>query len=337
VGPRYIKEIIESKGNQIFSGIGTRYGDRPIKGLKETAYQRTAFLISLVNTANLYKIALCIVLLLVRGESFATDQHGVVEKVAFYGHINWSRGIVYAKGKGDTSNNNARTSRDGACSNKAQDYNSASLFETVKEVRINSSCLVKDLVEQNDMLREQLRGMVKGAQVAKREYLSDGTAEATLAFNMAGGFAQLALPDHIKHVPAIKTIPKGSYEQKKPKKKTSVEPSVYTGLVLDARGLKGLPAMVPKIVSESGEEIYGPAIVSREYAVQQGMSAFETDLKSAQQNPRIMNNPITVRGLRTQGASPCDFVISDADARKIRSASENLLFLKQCRVIIVLD
>jgi hypothetical protein len=173
--------------------------------------------------------------------------------------------------------------------------------------------------------------------VAKREYLSDGTVEATLEFNMAGGFAQLALPVHIKHVPAIKTIPNRSNEQGKLPRRPSVEPSFDTGLVLDARGLKGLPSMVPKIVSESGEEIYGPAIVSREYAVQQGMSVFEKDLKSAQQNPRIMNNPMTVRALRTQGAPACDFVISDADARKIRSASENLLFLKQCRVIIVLD
>jgi hypothetical protein len=267
----------------------------------------------------------------------ATNRQDVVEKVASLGHINWSKGVVYAKGKGPASDRNVHTSGDTTGSNAAKGYSCASLFATVKEVRIDGSCLVKDLIKQNDMLREQLRGMVKNAQVAKREYLSDGTMEATLAFNMAGGFAQLALPDYIKHVPAIKTISNQSDEPKKLQQTSPVEPSLYTGLVLDARGLKGLPAMVPKIVSESGEEIYGPAIVSREYAVQQGMSVFETDLKSAQQNPRILHNPITVRGLRTQGTSACDFVISDADARKIRSVSENLLFLKQCRVIIVLD
>ena len=274
---------------------------------------------------------------MVAGECFATDQYDVVEKVASHGSINWSKGIVYAKGKSDTTDKNGRKAGEGTCSEKAQDYNVTSLFETVKEVRIDASSMVKDLVEQNDMLREQLRGMVKGARVAKRKSLSDGTVEATLAFNMSGGFAQLALPNHIKHVPTIKTLPNGKNVKKRPAKEDAVKTSGHTGLILDARGLHGVPAMVPKIVSESGEEIYGPAIVSREYAVQQGMSVFALDLNTAQQHPRIKDNPITVRGLRAQGVWPCEFVISNTDAQNIRSASENLLFLKQCRVVIVLD
>jgi len=291
-----------------------------------------------VNTANLYKITfLGVLVFALVGNCFATDEHDVIETVNSHGHINWSKGVVYVKGGGTIRGSDVEKADDGSALDKTELFCSASLFDVVKNIRIDSSCLVKDLVEQSDMVREQLWGMVKGAQVAKREYLSDGTVEATLAFSMMGGFAQLALPEDIKHVPQIKTIPHASDTGEKLESNPTLQSSVYTGLVLDARGLKGLPAMAPKIVSESGEEIYGPAIVSREYAVQQGMAAFETDMVSAQHNSRVMNNPIVVRGLKAQGPTPCDFVISDADARKVRSASENLLFLKQCRVIFVLD
>ena len=289
-----------------------------------------------MTTANLYKIIFILIFVSV-GNCLAKDQYDVIETVNTHGHINWSKGVVYAKATGTTIGNHGEKAVDGSALERTESYSYVSLFDTVENIRIDSSCLVRDLIEQNDMVREQLWTMAKGAQVAKREYLSDGTVEATLSFSMMGGFAQLALPENIKHVPEIKTIPNESDRKEKPKNNPAVEASVYTGLVLDARGLKGLPAMAPKIVSESGEEIYGPAIVSREYAVQQGMAAFETDMISAQHNSRVMNNPIVVRGLKAQGQSPCDFVISDADARKVLSASENLLFLKQCRVIFVLD
>jgi hypothetical protein len=290
------------------------------------------------NTTIPDKVVLCVVLVfMLVGQCFATDQHDVVEKVNAYSHINWSQGVVYAKGTGTISGNKAGNTAGPPDAQQADSDSAASLYEAVKKIRIDTSCLVKDLVKKNGMVREQLQAMVRGAPLSKREYMSDGTVKATLAFSMRGGFAQLALPGNIKYVPEIKTISNKAGRENRPDENSSPKAPVFTGLVLDARGIKGLPAMAPRIVSESGEEIYGPGIVSREYAVQHGVVAFEMDLESARNNPRVMNNPIIVRGLRTQGTWPCDFVISDADARKIRGASENLVFLKHCMVIVVLD
>ena len=95
--------------------------------------------------------------------------------------------------------------------------------------------------------------------------------------------------------------------------------------------------MSPKILDESGQEVYGSAYVSREFAVQQGMAGYAKDLTSSQTNPRVTNKPLTVKGLKTEGPGQSDLVISNAAAGKIRSASENLSFLKKCRVMIVLD
>jgi hypothetical protein len=108
-------------------------------------------------------------------------------------------------------------------------------------------------------------------------------------------------------------------------------------MVIDARGLQARPAMSPKVLDENGKEVYGSMNVDREYAVQQGMSGYARDLTAAQSNPRVTNNPVSVKGMKTEGPGKSDIIISNADAEKIRGASDNLLFLKKCRVMIVLD
>jgi hypothetical protein len=169
--------------------------------------------------------------------------------------------------------------------------------------------------------------MIQGAEVVKQEYLSDGTIEITMAMSLRGGFSQLVLPDEIKSLESVKPV-------MTPMKHSS---AVYTGLVVDARGLSARPAMSPKILDETGQEVYGSAFVSREYAVQQGMSGYAKDIAAAHRNQRVTDNPITVKGLRTEGLGRSDIVISNADASALRSASENLSFMKKCRVMIVVD
>jgi hypothetical protein len=95
--------------------------------------------------------------------------------------------------------------------------------------------------------------------------------------------------------------------------------------------------MAPKILDENGKEIYGSAMVDREYAVQQGMVGYAKDLSAAQANSRVTDRPIIVKALRTSGPAKCDVVVSNSDAAKLAAAGENLSFLQKCRVMVVLD
>ena len=113
--------------------------------------------------------------------------------------------------------------------------------------------------------------------------------------------------------------------------------NIHTGLVLDGRGLEGRPSMSPRILDENGREVYGTAYVSREFAVQRGVAGFSRDLGAAQTSRRVAPQPLTVKGLRVEGIGASNFIISNADAAEIRGASDNLLFMKECRVVIVLD
>ncbi len=243
------------------------------------------------------------------------------------GIINWTQGIVQATGIGAPPEKfygkpNARPMALRAA--KLDAYRN--ILEVINGVRINSATIVKDFAVESDVIMSKVEGMVKGAEVVKKEYLSDGTVEITMQMNLRGGFAQLVLPEDIKPLESIKPVI--------PPQSSS---AVYTGLVVDAKGLKARPAMSPKILDENGQEVYGSAFVSREYAVQQGMSGYAKDLAAAQSNQRVTDNPLTVKGLRAEGAGHSDVVISNADASRLRSASENLSFMKKCRVMIVVD
>jgi hypothetical protein len=108
-------------------------------------------------------------------------------------------------------------------------------------------------------------------------------------------------------------------------------------MIVDARGIEALPVIAPRILDENLEEVFGPTYASREFAVQHGMVLYTTNVWQAKFHPRVSDNPIVVKALKSIWPGRCDFIISNADADKLRSASEHLLFLRECRVIIVLN
>ncbi len=255
------------------------------------------------------------------------------------GAINWTKGVVQAKGIGAPPEKYYGKPQARPMALRAAKLDAMrNLLEATQGVRINSKTIVKDFAIESDIIMSQVQGMVKGAQIVKQEYLSDGTVEITMQMSLQGGFAQLVLPQEIKQIESIKPILPATKKPVIPSIPTpEPEVAVYTGLVIDARGINVRPAMAPKILSENGQEVYGSAFVSREFAVQQGMSGYAKGLTSAQSNPRVTNNPLTVKGLRTDGPGRSDIIVSNADAARLRSASEHLSFLKKCRVMIVVD
>jgi hypothetical protein len=284
-------------------------------------------------------------------QGFAAEGHELVQNVSSHGSVNWSEGIITATGVGSPPEKYFGKLQARSMALRAAQLDAyRNLVEVAKGVRIDSATVVEDAMVESDMIRSQVDGMVKGTQVIKKEYLSDGTVEVALVMSLRGGFAQLMLPEDIEQVPEIKTIPptttalqetEKAEEAPAPCPPESMNPSpatvIYTGLVVDARGLGARPAMSPKILDETGQEVYGSAYVSREYAVQQGMAGYAKDLTASQTNPRVKDQPLTVKGLKAEGPGQSDLIISNADADKIRGASENLSFLKKCRVMICVD
>ncbi|MFP4038962.1 MAG: LPP20 family lipoprotein [Desulfosudaceae bacterium] len=260
------------------------------------------------------------------------DWQGVVENMQ-NGQVNWSTGVVQATGIGAPPEQYLGKPQARPMALRAAKLDAyRNLLEVTQGVRVNSTTLVKNYAVENDVIMTRVEGLVKGAQLANTEYMSDGTVEVTLRMSLTGDLAQVVLPPDTGEKSSSRPMPDDWTQQP-----DESDDAVYTGLVVDAGGLNAKPAMAPKILDEDGKEVYGSAFVSREYAIEQGMSGYAKQVAAARSNSRVTDNPLIVKGLKTSGPGKCDVVISNDDASKIRNASENLSFLKKCRVMIVVD
>ncbi len=254
------------------------------------------------------------------------------------GIIDWTAGVVEAKGIGIPATYDAKSlaQREDLLSD-AISKAGHNLLETVVSLRINSRDRVIDIVENFPSIMTQLRDMAQKAPELERlrKYQYDGSVEVWSQMSLSGGFAQLILPPEIRQIEPIKQVLKPNSPSRSLTRSRSRD--IFTGMVVDARGIQAVPVLAPRVLDENLEEVFGPAYVSREFAVQRGMVSYTTDLWRAKFHPRVSDNPLIVKALKSLWPGRCEFIISNADAAKLRSASEHLLFMRECRVIIVLD
>ena len=270
----------------------------------------------------------------------------LIEQLPF-GRINWTQALASATGN---SRGESFIQESELRSTQEKPYDIAyrqaiqHLVRTLSQLRMSHQSCVANLVTSQKLAPSKIEEMVAGAKVVQQTQLADGSVDVTVEMSLHGGFAQLMLPSDIRQVEPIKPLngqrtatnpqnPTGAFDE--PAARTQAD--AYSGLVIDARGVGARPSMVPVLLDESGQEVYGPAYVSREFAVQRGMCRYIRGMDDSANLPRVAPNPLFVKGLRTVSKGSCDIVISNADASKLRGASSHLEFLKQCRVVIVLD
>jgi hypothetical protein len=284
-------------------------------------------------------IYLLMILTFASAAGYTADSRSLIE-FRENGTIDWTAGVVTAKGIGDPATYSYYA---GAEQNLTQTISEAinkarhNLLETIVGIRINSETRVIDVVENYPSIMIQLRGMTFEAPEVDnlRKHLYDGAVEVWSQIKLNGAFAQLILPPEIRQIESIKQVlPLKNPVSSKSRSRSS---EIYTGMVVDARGIEALPVIAPRILDENLEEVFGPTYASREFAVQHGMVLYTTNVWQAKFHPRVSDNPIVVKALKSIWPGRCDFIISNADADKLRSASEHLLFLRECRVIIVLN
>jgi len=273
--------------------------------------------------------------------SYGSETQHVVETLKC-GTINWTEGMIQAPGMTVPFKKDAAKSIDREVALTAAKASAGHhLFETIKMIRVNSRAMIGTLNGEKENVPLKLNAMVRNAKITKQKYLSDGTLEITMQLSMLGGFSQLVLPTEIKQLETIKQMkPVGNDSSSIVKVPQATagrkKEDIYSGLIIDTKGFGVQAALVPKVLDENGREVYGPAFASREFAVQSGMSGYVTDMDAARNSVRVGSHPLLVKGLSTEGPGKSNIVISDADAARLRGASEHLRFLRECRVVIVI-
>ncbi len=244
------------------------------------------------------------------------------------GSINYSDQSIAAIGIGFVPQNaiNAGQARRMALRIAKQDA-LRQLIEIVNGVTLTSETTMSGAMV-DDVINTKVQGFIRGArQVGAPKYLSDTSVEVEYSVPMSG-ISDIVLPPVT--VPAAPPgTPAGAA--------TTPTTGGITGVIIDARGLKARPAMAPRILDQNGNAVYGPGTYSREYAVTNGVAGYSKSIEAAQKDPRVLGNPLVVKGVSTSGTNRTDVVISNADVSKIDAANRSYNVLKDCRVLILLD
>lgn len=108
---------------------------------------------------------------------------------------------------------------------------------------------------------------------------------------------------------------------------------VYTGLIVDCRGLKLQKVMSPVIKNEFGEIIYGDEIADYDRVAEFGMVSYSKNFSNA---ARAGNKPLVVRAFGTSNFNSAP-VLRANDSRRILRENNLSGFLDDAKVVFLTD
>ncbi len=247
--------------------------------------------------------------------------------------VDWNNGLAIAVGTGAPATWAKTAAQKNISATRAARLDAArNLMELIKGVHLNTATDIQGAMVANDTVQTSIQGRLFGIRPAERpRYFSDGSVQVKLEARLREIIPEGLYLDS-QGPPRELGGPLGS-----PAGSPLNTSQAYTGLIIDARGTGIQPAVAPKVYDPQEREVYGSAYVSREFAVSQGMVGYVKSIEAASATDRVRGNPAVIKAEQAVGANKADVVISQADADALRAIAQQQTFLREARVMIVLD
>ncbi|NTV01035.1 MAG: hypothetical protein HGA55_07955, partial [Methanoregulaceae archaeon] len=147
----------------------------------------------------------------------------VEQPVGSTGKVDWTTGVITAVGIGAPPAQPANPAQARAMAERAaQVVAYRNLLEAVKGVRVDSTTLVENFMVTSDVIKTEVNGIVQGAMIMDKKYMSDGSVEVTVGMKLTGALADSLLPK------GPQTPPTGIGGTLAP----GAQGQVYTGLIV---------------------------------------------------------------------------------------------------------
>ncbi|MEO0143646.1 MAG: hypothetical protein ABIL49_05585 [candidate division WOR-3 bacterium] len=225
------------------------------------------------------------------------------------GKVDWSKGIVTAKGYGvfdiNAKNVNAEILK---AQRVAVVVAQRNLLETIKGVYINSETIVEDYMLKSDLIVSRVNGIVKGARMIGEPKIDrqNGIVEVELAVDLYGdnGLVSAILPEIIKNT-------------KKQNLDDIKDNPSFSALVLDGSGTNIKPSLFPKIYDENGNLIFDTAwLIDENNPKAQRVIKFVENLNEILNDPELKDNPLVIKIKSVLNGR--DIVVDKDSANKIK-------------------
>lgn len=275
----------------------------------------------------------------------------LIQRLDSSGSVDWERLIIRATGSSAIGTTNRNTSPRVQAVENAKLSAADNLLKALKLLNLDSNQRIKDrLGDDSDVA---LAGVADRFTIVDTRSMSDMTIELDVELPLTGQLIDLFMPkdagksplklDRTPRCPCCgqpwpsgKTVPEGIKLIVPAEGYATKKGTPFTSLIIDARDLGLTPTLLPKILNEANEELYGIGYVYRQVAIESGIVIYKKDLNEALKDSRAGADPLVIRALRSAGALKSDVVVSNYDGFLIHAAVKMQNFLAICRVFIVI-
>ena len=271
------------------------------------------------------------------------------------GQVDWTKGEISAKGigvrpKGEEDPKARLMAREAAIVVAERN-----LTKIVHGIHISSDTTVREAVLESDEIERHVEGFIRGATLVRERELKDGSYEVVMTLKMYGRRDSLAASvDLGSRLTEPQTVPDSESKSgpespaeesaEEPEKPASTDNALasqdpVTGLLVDCRGLGVKRSMSPKIVDDTGQEIWGTVRVDPELVNEKGIVGYYKSVEQVKAMGRVGKNPLVVKATGKSGPRlfPSDPVLSGADAARIIAEDARSHFLDRLAVGFVVD
>jgi len=251
-----------------------------------------------------------------------------------YGFIDYANRVIVSRGMANISQKNSSTDAlmvieknikfsKGEAKSRARE----NLLDLIKLVHFDSRT-VGEIMVSDKLIESRIKTLVGSAyQQGEIEYLERNEVAIALAINMSG-LAEILID-------ASGYMSEGVAQSAYLMTRAATPKSERTsGIVIDARNIYHIPAMVPKVFNEDEKLVYGPRYYTRSRSVNRGPMGYAHSMEDGNVRRRVGNNPLFVEAVTSN--DDVNLTISNLDAERIRDAEKKFGLLTNCKVLVLL-
>ena len=251
-----------------------------------------------------------------------------------YGFIDYANRIIVSRGMANISQKNSSTDElqvieknlkfsKGEAKTRARE----NLLDLIKLVHFDSRT-VGEIMVGDKLIESRIETLVGSAyQQGEIEYLERNEVAIALAINMSS-LAEILI-DASGYM--SERVAQSAYLMTRAATPKSERTS---GIVIDARNIYHIPAMVPKVFNEDEKLVYGPRFYTRSRSVNRGPMGYAHSMEDGNVRRRVGNNPLFVEAVTSN--DDVNLTISNLDAERIRDAEKKFGLLTNCKVLVLL-
>ena len=218
------------------------------------------------------------------------------------------------------------------------------IFKTVREdmrwavdaVAVDEAANVGRLAENSMLIRERLLTLLDSLQI-KTENRAGGSVTQTFRLPLYGishSVINCALTSHTGNQPFA--VPEGADKFLPAGKDAPKEPGVrqnagdYSGVILDCRGRKFSPQLLPVIRNDRGDTVYSKDNLSKGDILSRGLAGYAATPEAAA--GRVGDRPLFLRGLNVENGV---IILRSEDSDLLLTINRYACFLQGGRVAIL--